>query len=155
MTAAAQGRGLGTALTAGHAAVSATVAPAAAHPRGQGVALVAGHATAPVAAQGRRITASVHDEPVGAQGMEDNGVQLGDDNELPAWFHGAAGAALGEDWMFEDGNYGASPASTIGQTPAPSARRRGGRAPQAPAVVTRSYACSVSPNVNLDLADAR
>jgi hypothetical protein len=87
--------------------------------------------------------------------MEDNGVQLGDDNELPAWFHGAAGAALGEDWMFEDGNYGASPASTIGQTPAPSARRRGGRAPQAPAIVTRSYARSVSPNVNLDLADAR
>jgi hypothetical protein len=133
MKAAAQGRGLRAAQTVGHAAVSAAVAPAA--------------------AQGRRITASVQDEPVGAQGMEDNGVQLGDDNELPALFHGAAAAALGGDWMSEDGNYGASPTSTIGQTPAPSARRRGERAPRPPAVVTRSYARSVSPDVNL--ADAR
>ena len=155
MTAAAQGRGIGAAKTAGHAAASAAVASAAAHPRRQGVALVAGHATAPAAAQGRRITASVQDEPVGAQGMEDNGVQLGDDNELPTWFHGAATAALGEDWMSEDGNYGASPTNTIGQTPAPSARRRGGRAPRPVAAVTRSYARSVSLNVNLDLADAR
>jgi hypothetical protein len=85
--------------------------------------------------------------------MEDNGVQLGDDNELLAWFHGAAAAALGEDWMSKDGNYGASPTSTIGQTPAPSARRRGGRAPRPPAAVTRSYARSVSPDVNL--SDAR
>lgn len=85
--------------------------------------------------------------------MEDNGVQLGDDNELPAWFHGAATAALGEDWMSEDGNYAASSTSTIGQTLAPSARCRGGRAPRPLATVTRSYARYVSPDINL--VDAR
>jgi hypothetical protein len=85
--------------------------------------------------------------------FKDNGVKLGDDNELSAWFHGAAAATLGEDWMSEDGNYGASPMSTIGQTPAPSARRRGGRAPRPPAAVTRSSTRSVSLDVNL--ADAR
>jgi hypothetical protein len=74
MTAAAQGRGLGATQTAGHVAASAAVALAAAHPREQGVTLVAGHATAPAAAHVRRITASVQDEPVGAQGLEDNGV---------------------------------------------------------------------------------
>jgi hypothetical protein len=66
MITAAKGRGLGATLAVGHAAVSAAVAPGAAHPRGQGVALVAGHATAPATAQGRRITASIQDEPVGA-----------------------------------------------------------------------------------------
>jgi hypothetical protein len=59
--------------------------------------------------------------------MEDNGVLLGDDNELLAWFHGAAAAALGEDWMSEDGNYGASPASTIG-SPRRQLSKEGGKA---------------------------
>lgn len=78
-----------------------------------------------VAAQARGNTAFVHGEyivgvDIPAHVVQYNGVVQVDDSEPLAWFQGAATVTLGEDWMFEDGNYGALFASTIDQHLAPS-----------------------------------
>jgi hypothetical protein len=78
-----------------------------------------------VAAQARGNTTFVHGEDIvgvviPAHVTQYIGVVQVDDSEPLAWYQGAATVTLGEDWMFEDGNYGASPASMIDQHLAPS-----------------------------------